>query len=277
MEFRSLQRFYFHFRLTVLLEHSFIIKPRYEFVSCGDVTKIWNKYSEVTAALKDKEVLAALVPLSLSGKHIINILPCQYFSVCLYVYCTHFCTWFLNNLALFTKGGLSLDQSWVSAVLYGLLNMCTAEKLGSQKSLQLLNELFKTFNTFTVQSFVNPSCASALLNADEWVLYVLNFRTAENVDWIVSLDDLLFYFTAPFPGSIWLMHRLIKLRCLIWCREIKSCKTAFQSHSTICFQIRKKDHKMFDRGDQLCNTTSYFFSRVYVSSVTYNLSHSVYL
>lgn len=52
----------------MLLEHRFIIKPRYTFVSCGDVTKIWNLHSEVTAALQDKEVLAALVPHSMSGK-----------------------------------------------------------------------------------------------------------------------------------------------------------------------------------------------------------------
>lgn len=78
---------------------------------------------------------------------------------------------FLSNLALFTKGGLSLDQSWVSAVLYSLLNMCTADKLGSQKALRLLNEMFKTSitasNTLTVQSFVNTSFASALINSDE--------------------------------------------------------------------------------------------------------------
>lgn len=77
----------------------------------------------------------------------------------------------LSNSALLIKGGLSLDKSWGSAVLYSLLNMCTAEKLGSQKSLQLLNEMFKTritaSNTFTVQSFVNSSCASALINSDE--------------------------------------------------------------------------------------------------------------
>ncbi|XP_056624723.1 protein TMED8 isoform X2 [Triplophysa dalaica] len=54
-------------RLAVLLEHRFIIKPRYTFVSFGDVTKIWNLHSEVTAALQDKEVLAALVPLSMSA------------------------------------------------------------------------------------------------------------------------------------------------------------------------------------------------------------------
>ncbi|KAA0711418.1 NADP-dependent oxidoreductase domain-containing protein 1 [Triplophysa tibetana] len=121
-------------RLAVLLDHRFIIKPRYTFVSCGDVTKIWNLYSEVTAALRDNDVLAALVPLSMGG-------------------------------------GLSLDKSWVSAVLYSLLNMCTAEKLGSHMALQLLNEMFKTritgSNTFTVQSFVNSSSASALINSDE--------------------------------------------------------------------------------------------------------------
>ncbi|XP_065144705.1 NADP-dependent oxidoreductase domain-containing protein 1 [Paramisgurnus dabryanus] len=120
-------------RLAILLDHSFIIKPQYEFAPCGDVTKMWYFHSEVTAALKDKEVLAASIPFSMSG-------------------------------------GLSLDLSWVSAVLYSLLNMCTAEKLGSQKALQLLNDIFKTnisANTFSLQSFVNSSCASALLNSDD--------------------------------------------------------------------------------------------------------------
>ncbi|KAK9960061.1 hypothetical protein ABG768_010138 [Culter alburnus] len=113
-------------RLAMLLDHSFIIKPQYEFVACDDVTAIWLLHNQVTTALKHKEVLSASLPLSMNG-------------------------------------GLFLDQRWVSAVVYSLLNMCTAEKLGSGKTLRLLNGLFETgvsTKTFTYHSFVNSPSAS---------------------------------------------------------------------------------------------------------------------
>lgn len=72
--------------------------------------------------------------------------------------------------ALSLTGGLSLDQRWVSAVFYTLLNMCTAEGLSAKQTLQLLNELFQTTIptvTLTCQSFVNSSWASTLYNSEE--------------------------------------------------------------------------------------------------------------
>lgn len=71
---------------------------------------------------------------------------------------------------MFAEGGLFLDQRWVSAVLYALLNMCTAAKLGSGKTLLLLNELFETAvstKTFTYHSFVNSPSASDPNKPDE--------------------------------------------------------------------------------------------------------------
>ncbi|KAK7141996.1 hypothetical protein R3I94_011634 [Phoxinus phoxinus] len=120
-------------RLAMLLEHSFIIKPQYEFVACDDVTTVWLLHNQVSAALKHKEVLSASLPLSMNG-------------------------------------GLFLDQRWVSAVLYGLLNMCTAVKLGSGKTLLLLNGLFETAgstNTFTYHTFVNSPSASDPIKPDD--------------------------------------------------------------------------------------------------------------
>uniref|UniRef100_A0A671S610 NADP-dependent oxidoreductase domain-containing protein 1 n=2 Tax=Sinocyclocheilus anshuiensis TaxID=1608454 RepID=A0A671S610_9TELE len=115
-------------RLAVLLDHSSIIKPQYEFVACDEVNRIWHLHDQVTAALQDKDVISASVPLSMNG-------------------------------------GLFLDQRWISAVLYSLLNMCTAQKLGSGKTLRLLNGLFET-NTFTYHSLVNSPSASDLNNPD---------------------------------------------------------------------------------------------------------------
>ncbi|XP_027027912.1 NADP-dependent oxidoreductase domain-containing protein 1 [Tachysurus fulvidraco] len=66
------------------------------------------------------------------------------------------------------SGALCLDQSWLSAVLYTLLNMCTAQGLNAKQTVQLLNELFQTRTMpLTCQSFVNSSWASKLYNSDE--------------------------------------------------------------------------------------------------------------
>ncbi|XP_036448517.1 NADP-dependent oxidoreductase domain-containing protein 1 [Colossoma macropomum] len=119
-------------RLARLLGHSFVLKPRYDFVAC-DSALMWLRHNQMMTALKDEEVLTASCPLSMSG-------------------------------------GLSLDQRWVSAVLYSLLNMCTAERLGFSQAVHLLNELFQTkpsSGTFTCQSFVNSSCAATLTNSEE--------------------------------------------------------------------------------------------------------------
>lgn len=56
-----------NFRLAVLLDHSSVIKPQYEFVACDDASAVWLLHNQVTAALKDKEVISASVPLSMNG------------------------------------------------------------------------------------------------------------------------------------------------------------------------------------------------------------------
>ncbi|XP_030643251.1 NADP-dependent oxidoreductase domain-containing protein 1 [Chanos chanos] len=118
-------------RLARLLGHNFILKPQYDFVAC-ESTDIWLSESCVTKALKDTSIIVASCPLSL-------------------------------------KGGVSLDQMWVPSVLYSLLNMCTAQKIGSSQALQLLNELFKcqpSAKTFICQNFVN-SAVAAMLTSDK--------------------------------------------------------------------------------------------------------------
>ncbi|XP_026881325.2 NADP-dependent oxidoreductase domain-containing protein 1 isoform X2 [Electrophorus electricus] len=119
-------------RLTLLLGHSFVLKPQYEFVA-GNSVQMWLQHNQVAKSLKDKEVVTATCPLSMTGS-------------------------------------VSWDQWWVCALLYGLLNICTAEGLGSSQALQLLNEIFQTnlsTGTFICQSFVNSSCASTLTNSEE--------------------------------------------------------------------------------------------------------------
>ncbi|XP_066500372.1 NADP-dependent oxidoreductase domain-containing protein 1 isoform X2 [Hoplias malabaricus] len=119
-------------RLALLLGHNFVLRPHYDFVVC-DSAEIWLHHSEVSTALKDNDVLTASCPLSMSG-------------------------------------GLFLDQRWVPAVLYSLLNMCTSQHLGSNPAIRLLNELFQTNSSavsFTYESFVNSSCATALIGSGE--------------------------------------------------------------------------------------------------------------
>ncbi|GAA6065995.1 NADP-dependent oxidoreductase domain-containing protein 1 [Tachysurus ichikawai] len=117
-------------RLKLLLGHTFVLRPQNRFMTC-DSGELWIRHNQVAAALKDEEVLRASCPLSVTG-------------------------------------ALCLDQSWLSAVLYSLLNMCTAEGLKAKQTIQLLNELFQTRTMpLTCQSFVNSSWASKLNNSDE--------------------------------------------------------------------------------------------------------------
>ncbi|KAF5909714.1 NADP-dependent oxidoreductase domain-containing protein 1, partial [Clarias magur] len=117
-------------RLAQLLGHTFVIKPQYGFMTCDHPSHLWLRHNQMPAALKDEEILSASCPLSVTG-------------------------------------GLSLDQKWVSAVLYTLLNTCTAKGLKATQTLQLLNELFQTtVSILTMQSFVNSSWASSLNNSD---------------------------------------------------------------------------------------------------------------
>uniref|UniRef100_A0A4W6F1B1 NADP-dependent oxidoreductase domain-containing protein 1 n=1 Tax=Lates calcarifer TaxID=8187 RepID=A0A4W6F1B1_LATCA len=65
--------------------------------------------------------------------------------------------------------------SWVCAVLYSLLNICTSAGLGSSDALSLINSLFKEKWTHAVQlnaqSFVSSSYASSLLGDElfSWI------------------------------------------------------------------------------------------------------------
>ncbi len=59
--------FCLNFRLAVLLDHGSVIKPQYEFVACEDVNTVWLLHDQVTAALRDEEVISAAVPLSMNG------------------------------------------------------------------------------------------------------------------------------------------------------------------------------------------------------------------
>ena len=74
-------------------------------------------------------------------------------------------SWFVMAWECVT-GGLSLDQKWVSGVLYSLLNICTAASLASRDTLVLINDLFQLkapqCEEFTTQSYINSTHASSL-------------------------------------------------------------------------------------------------------------------
>ena len=74
-------------------------------------------------------------------------------------------TWFVIPWECVT-GGLSLDQKWVSGVLYSLLNICTAASLASRDTLVLINNLFQLKapqrEEFTTQSYINATHATSL-------------------------------------------------------------------------------------------------------------------
>ncbi|XP_029901080.1 NADP-dependent oxidoreductase domain-containing protein 1 [Myripristis murdjan] len=116
-------------RLARLLGHSFVLKPQYDFSAC-DRADMWPAHGQLITALNDPLLIEASCPLSVSG-------------------------------------GISLGASWVYAVLYSLLNICTSASLGSRDALALINSLFllKEPNTveFNAQSYVNASYASALM------------------------------------------------------------------------------------------------------------------
>ncbi|XP_076017636.1 NADP-dependent oxidoreductase domain-containing protein 1 [Genypterus blacodes] len=115
-------------RLAQLLGHSFILRPQYGFVAC-DNANVWRPPSRVPVALSEPLWSEASCPLALSG-------------------------------------GISLDQSWVCAVLYSLLNVCTSASVGSSDALSLINSLFQDKWQHTVElnteSYINSSCASSL-------------------------------------------------------------------------------------------------------------------
>ncbi|XP_074547369.1 NADP-dependent oxidoreductase domain-containing protein 1 isoform X2 [Halichoeres trimaculatus] len=114
-------------RLAHLLGHDFIIKPQY--MTGGDVD-VWQSCTDMKTALNDPSLIEASCPLTMSG-------------------------------------GISLDLSWVCAVLYSLLNICSSASLGSSLTLCLINSIFQETGThvikLTTQTFISASCATSLL------------------------------------------------------------------------------------------------------------------
>uniref|UniRef100_A0A3Q4GH32 NADP-dependent oxidoreductase domain-containing protein 1 n=1 Tax=Neolamprologus brichardi TaxID=32507 RepID=A0A3Q4GH32_NEOBR len=117
-------------RLAKLLGHDYILKPKYDVVSC-DTVDVWLSCSHVASAIADPLLIEASCPLTM-------------------------------------KGGISLGLNWVCAVLYILLNICTSASLGSSEALLLIKSMFKEKCGDTVQlnahSFINSSYASSLLS-----------------------------------------------------------------------------------------------------------------
>ncbi|KAM8736494.1 NADP-dependent oxidoreductase domain-containing protein 1 [Acanthopagrus schlegelii] len=116
-------------RLAQRLGHDFILKPQYDFVA-SDTADVWLSCTRLTAALTDPVLIEASCPLTMSG-------------------------------------GISLGLSWVSAVLYSLLNICTSASLGSSDALILVNSVLEERRPRNVElnslSFINASHASSLL------------------------------------------------------------------------------------------------------------------
>ncbi|TRY58355.1 hypothetical protein DNTS_034199 [Danionella cerebrum] len=139
-------------RLAMLLDHSFIIKPQYGFVACEEET-VWSCHHRVMDALKDKAVISASNPFSM-------------------------------------KGGLFLNNAWVPSVIYALLNICTTEKLSSQNSLRLLNELFHS-KMFTNHSFVTSPNASQPDNCFPWISLVEVQSTQTPLSDLLSRNEAL--------------------------------------------------------------------------------------
>ncbi|XP_034078039.1 NADP-dependent oxidoreductase domain-containing protein 1 isoform X1 [Gymnodraco acuticeps] len=92
-------------RLAQLLGHDFILKPQYDFVAC-DTADVVLTCTHLTTALTDHLLIKASCPLTMSS-------------------------------------GIYLGLSWVCAVLYSLLNICTSTSLGSSDALSLINRILK--------------------------------------------------------------------------------------------------------------------------------------
>ncbi|XP_012511590.1 PREDICTED: NADP-dependent oxidoreductase domain-containing protein 1 [Propithecus coquereli] len=90
-------------RLKLLLNHTNILRPRYECVE--DYVNIWGANKEVAAALQDPVILQATCPYS-------------------------------------PAGGITLNIKWLEGVFYAALNMCTARNMATPEALLLLNKLF---------------------------------------------------------------------------------------------------------------------------------------
>ncbi|XP_005084070.1 NADP-dependent oxidoreductase domain-containing protein 1 [Mesocricetus auratus] len=90
-------------RLKLLLNHTNILRPQYQFSE--DFDNIWGGNKDITTVLQD--------PVILQG-------TCPYSSV----------------------GGVILNIKWLEGVLYAAINACTAKKMIHSQVLQLLNKVF---------------------------------------------------------------------------------------------------------------------------------------
>ncbi|KAM8913237.1 NADP-dependent oxidoreductase domain-containing protein 1 [Spinachia spinachia] len=126
-------------RLAQLLGHDFILKPQYDFIA-RDAADVWLSCTRLTKDLRDPLLIEASCPLT-------------------------------------TSGGISVGLTWVSAVLYSLLNICTSRGLDSSDALSLINAVLK------------EKCANAVeLDARNFI-GAAPLRTDEPFPWI-SLTDV---------------------------------------------------------------------------------------
>ncbi|XP_051775830.1 NADP-dependent oxidoreductase domain-containing protein 1 isoform X2 [Erpetoichthys calabaricus] len=128
-------------RLQQLLSHNMILRPEYNFTSESS-GEVWLTKCGIVASLRDPVVIEATCP-------------------------------FREN------SGISLSKKWPEAVLYSLLNMCTAMHLASKQTISIINELLLLQGTsavydteqvfqFKTQSFVSTSFASGLSDTESF-------------------------------------------------------------------------------------------------------------
>ncbi|CAH6847431.1 NADP-dependent oxidoreductase domain-containing protein 1 [Phodopus roborovskii] len=90
-------------RLKLLLNHTNILRPQYQFSE--DFDNIWGENKDITTALQD--------PVVLQG-------TCPYSSV----------------------GGVILNIKWLEGVFYAAINVCTSKNVFHSQVLRILNKLF---------------------------------------------------------------------------------------------------------------------------------------
>ncbi|KAL6105713.1 noxred1 [Pungitius sinensis] len=125
-------------KLARLLGHDFILRPQCDFIS-RDAADVWLSCTRLTKDLRDPLLIEASCPLTPSG-------------------------------------GISVGLTWMSAVLYSLLNTCTSSGLGSSDALSLINNLLK------------EKCPNAVELDARTFISAASLRTEESFPWI-SLTD----------------------------------------------------------------------------------------
>ncbi|XP_028995069.1 NADP-dependent oxidoreductase domain-containing protein 1 [Betta splendens] len=142
-------------RLNKLLGHDFVLKPEYSFTD-GDAAGVWLPCTRVTAALRDPVLIEASCPLAASG-------------------------------------GVSLGLTWVCAVLYSLLNVCTSAGVGSSDALSLVGGLFedecKRSLHLIPQHFISSSCASSLATDKSFPWISLTDAQTKDTPLLRALSD----------------------------------------------------------------------------------------